>query len=267
MWLDPNSRPRYIYIYISINDEGDRRERNRERIKSISNGTTFVALLKFSGSKKTPFRFGHRFSLDDEVHLPPSLRGWTRQARVKHHGLSTKIPLLFPYEIHLSLCAYNCIARFHMILNHPRLARVVAYVEKSFQILCCEINILVKTEKNFDKLFFFTRNTFEKNYPSALGVHTGRPSTPFQFFLLEISSIEFRRRPRCTPSIMGIMNRVGDESKELEFATNESKSEGWKIVVVTNDFSLDLVPSFPATLNGAQHARFVSGPRIRFHVF
>lgn len=63
---------------------------------------------------------------------------------------------------------------------------------------------------------------------------------------------------------MGIMNRVGDESKELEFATNESKSEGWKIVVVTNDFSLDLVPSFPATLNGAQHARFVSGPRIRF---
>lgn len=186
---------------------------------------------------------------------------------VKHHGLSTKIPLLFPYEIHLSLCEYNCIARFHMILNHPRLARVVAYVEKSFQILCCEINILVKTEKNFDKLFFFTRNTFEKNYPSALGVHTGRPSTPFQFFLLEISSIEFRRRPRCTPSIMGIMNRVGDESKELEFATNESKSEGWKIVVVTNDFSLDLVPSFPATLNGAQHARFVSGPRIRFHVF
>lgn len=38
-----------------------------------------------------------------------------------------------------------------------------------------------------------------------------------------------------------------DESKKLEgggggeFATNESKSEGWKIVVVTNDFSLDLV--------------------------
>lgn len=149
-----------IYIYISINDERDRRERNRERIKSISNGTTFVALLKFSGSKKTPFRFGHRFSLDDEVHLPPSLRGWTRQARVKHHGLSTKIPLLFPYEIHLSLCAYNCIARFHMILNHPRLARVVAYVEKSFQILSCEINILVKTEKNFDKLFFFYQEYF-----------------------------------------------------------------------------------------------------------
>lgn len=42
---------------------------------------------------------------------------------------------------------------------------------------------------------------------------------------------------------MGVMNRY-DESKKLvparEFR-NESKSEGWKIVVVTNDFSLDLV--------------------------
>lgn len=104
------------------------------------------------------------------------------------------------------------------------------------------------------------------HYPCCIRRKPGKSSNPLSIFP---SSVEFQIPPSCEShaSIMGIMNRW-DESKETrtgrreEFATtNESKSEGWKIAVVTNDFSLDLVPSFPATLNarGAQHARFVSG--------
>lgn len=125
-----------------------RRERKRERIKSISNGTTLVALLKFSGSKKTPFRFRHRFSLDHEVHPPLLFVVELIKCGLSTTAFQPRFLCFFLYEIHLSLCAYNCIATSsYMILNHLRLARNGLIGSSCREIISCEITILVKTDK------------------------------------------------------------------------------------------------------------------------
>ena len=88
---------------------------------------------------------------------------------------------------------------------------------------------------------FFAATSFSVN-PSILHSWSHGPRLRFNF-VPSCSAIEFQvagRRARS--SIMGIMNRC-DESKKLEAPAkeirNESKSE--KSVLVTNDFSLDLV--------------------------